>query len=155
MFDKNQVLSSSAIVFKEPRSGKKAWFLVQSEDGEWEFPKTTVRKVESSVRASIRMTGEQAGMTIRVLEEAGRAGGVTTVGNKTVPIRYIYYLAMHISDSGESIGFPKSEWLDEAKVLRSLASKRDQQMFKQAKKVLKIWEKEKKHLMPPEEEIAL
>lgn len=155
MFDKNQVLSSSCITFRENKSGKKTWFLVQNENGDWEFPKTTVRKVESSVRASIRMTGEQAGMTVRVLEEAGRAGGVTTIGNKTVPIRYIYYLAIHLSDSGEAIGFDKTVWIDDTKVVRTLTTKRDQQMYKQAKKVLKIWEKEKKHLQPAEEEVLI
>ncbi|MFC1649890.1 hypothetical protein ACFL2C_04255 [Patescibacteria group bacterium] len=144
MFDKNQVLISSALVYKESKVGNKRWFLIQNEEGEWEFPKTPVRKVESSVRASIRMIGEQGGMSIRVLEEAGRAGGVTTVGNKTVPIRYIYYIAMHLSDSGESVGFKNSKWVADAKILRSLSTKRDQLAFKQSRKVLRIWDRDKK-----------
>lgn len=155
MYDKNQILVSCAIIFKELKNKKKHWFVIQNEDGNWEFPRTTVRKVESSVRAIFRMIGEQAGMTIKVLEEVGRAGGSATVANKTVPVRNIYYLTMRTNDSGESVGFKNSAWIETSKAPKSLTAKRDLQMFNQAKKVLSIWEKEKKHLQPPEEEIQL
>lgn len=142
--DKNLVLVSSAICFRGDGKDRK-WLLVKnSEEGDLEFPRTMVRKVESSVRASIRMMGEQGGITVRVLEEAGRAGGVTSVNNKIVPQRHIYYLMMHLSDAGEEIGFIESSWVETSGVTRKLSTKREKQMFQDAKKILKEWEKTKK-----------
>lgn len=139
--DKNLVLISSAILFKEDK-GKKYWFLVKNDkEGGWEFPRTVVRKVESSVRASIRMMGEQGGMTVRVIEEAGRSGGVTSVNNKIVPQRHIYYFMILLSESGEAIGFSNFQWVEDSKVLRTLVSKREQQMLKNSRAELKTWSK--------------
>ena len=142
--DKNLVLISSAIAFKDSKKGK-LWLLVKNtDDGQWEFPRIVVRKVESSVRAAIRMMGEQAGSTIRVIEEAGRAGGVTTLGNQKVPQRHLYYLAKVLSYSGEVIGFSEHMWLETSKVTKKLNSKREKQMFKEAKKLCKEWEAKEK-----------
>ncbi|MBU0569927.1 hypothetical protein KKB40_04055 [Patescibacteria group bacterium] len=136
------VLISAAIIFKN--AGKKRkWFIVkQTKEGVWEFPKTIVRKAESSVRAILRMTGEKGAMSIKVLEEAGRAGGVTTVNEKTLPQRHLYYLAQILSASEEPVGFPEHLWLEYAKGVRKLGSKRERAMLKQARKVLQKWEKE-------------
>ena len=91
----NTLLVSGAVVVKKAQNGRNYWFLVrQSEDEGWEIPKVVVRKGESSVRASIRMTGEQGGITAQVLEEAGRSGGSTTLNGKVVPRRSIYYLML-------------------------------------------------------------
>lgn len=137
------VLISSAVVFK--KVGKKdLWFLVKSSEGEWEIPRTVVRKGESSVRASLRMMGEQGGMTTRVLEEAGRAGGVTTINDKTLPQRHLYYLTRLLEEEGEAIGFEEFVWLEYAKAIRKLPSKRERSMLKQARKELRIWRKKKK-----------
>ncbi len=142
----NLVLISAVILCKDQGRGKR-WFVVRhSEDGVWEIPKVVVRKVESSVRAVIRMIGEQGGMSIRVLEEAGRAGGVTTVNNKIFPQRHIYYLAIHLSSEGEAIGFEEHAWLDYAKAVRKLSSKRERAMLKQARKELKKWLKEQEKI---------
>lgn len=142
----NLVLVSAVIIYKDIRGGRR-WFIVRhSEDGDWEIPKVVVRKVESSVRAVIRMIGEQGGMSIRVLEEAGRAGGVTRVNNKILPQRHIYYLAAHLSSEGEVIGFEEHAWLDYAKTVRRLSSKRERRMLKQANKELKKWLREQKKL---------
>ncbi len=149
--DKNLVLVSSAILVKEDK-GKKFWFLVKNdEDSEWEFPRSMVRKVESSVRASIRMVGEQAGMTVRVIEEAGRAGGVTRVGNKIVPQRHIYYFMILLSELGEEIDFPEHQWIEDAKVLRTLSTKREQQMLKNARKEYAEWLK----ILKEEQKVAV
>jgi len=141
--DNNLVLLSSAVLFK--KDGKEdLWFLVkQSEEDEWEMPRTVVRKGESSIRAAIRMMGEQGTMTVRVLEEAGRAGGVTNINNKTVPQRHLYYLVRYLSDSGEAIGFDEFVWLKYAQAVRKLTSKRERLMLKAAKKELKEWRKKK------------
>jgi ADP-ribose pyrophosphatase YjhB (NUDIX family) len=138
----NLVLVSAVIIYKNQGKGRR-WFIVRhSEDGGWEIPKAVVRKVESSVRAVIRMMGEQGGMSIKVLEEAGRAGGVTRVNNKILPQRHIYYLATHLSSEGEVIGFEEHAWLDYAKAVRKLSSKRERMMLKQARKELIKWLKE-------------
>jgi hypothetical protein len=91
------------------------------------------------------MMGEKGGMTTKVLEEAGRAGGVTTINGKTLSQRYIYYLMLLRSDSNEAIGFEKYEWLDYAKATKALSSKREKAMLRQAKEVLKSWKKQKEN----------
>jgi len=143
--NKNLVLVSAAVVFKE-KNRKTSWFLSRQKDSqEWEIPKVLVRKGESSVRAALRMMGEKGGMTTKVLEEAGRAGGVTTINGKTLSQRYIYYLMLLRSDSNEAIGFEKYEWLDYAKATKALSSKREKAMLRQAKEVLKSWKKQKEN----------
>lgn len=140
--DKNLVLVSGAVVFKEGR-GKRKWFVVrQGEDDKWELPKAYVRKGESSVRAALRMMGEQGGMSTQVLEEAGRAGGVTTINDRTLPQRHLYYLMIQISGAREAIGFEDFQWLEYAKAIRKLTSKRERLMLKQARRELRKWEKE-------------
>ncbi|MCH7641557.1 NUDIX domain-containing protein [Patescibacteria group bacterium] len=139
--DTNLVLVSGAVVFKEGR-GKRRWFIVmQGEEDGWEIPKVFVRKGESSVRAALRMMGEQGGMTTQVLEEAGRAGGVTTVNEKILPQRHLYYLMVLLSETSEAIGFDKFQWLEYAKAVRALSSKRERVMLRQARKELRKWKK--------------
>lgn len=140
--DKNTVLVSGAIVFKE-QHGKSRWFIVkQNDEEEWELPKVMVRKGESSVRAALRMMGEKGGMTTRVIEEAGRAGGVITLNNKTLPQRHLYYLMLLKSGSKEAIGFGNYLWLEYANAVRKLTSKRERTMLKAAKEIWGAWKKE-------------
>ena len=114
----------------------------QNEKDDWEIPKIIVRKGESSVRSVIRMTGEMANINAKVLEEAGRASGATTFNYKIVPQKYYYYLMMLKAGSSDAIGFADSKWMDFSKALKSLTLKREKDIFKNAKKVLKQWEKE-------------
>lgn len=142
--DKNLVLVSGAVVFREGR-GKRRWFIVkQGEDEEWEIPKVFVRKGESSVRASIRMMGEQGGMSTQVLEEAGRSGGVATINGKVLPQRHLYYLMIYLSGVREAIGFEKYKWLVYADAVRKLSSKRERVILRQARKELGKWKREQK-----------
>jgi len=155
--DKNSILVSSATLFKEVGS-KDKWFVVKvNEDNGWEFPKITVRKAESSVRAILRLLGEKGGLSTKVLEETGRSGGVTTVGNKTLPQRHIYYLIILKGLTEEAMSFPEHAWLDYAKCVRKLSSKREKQMLKKAREELKKWKKEhpKRKRMQEEEEEAM
>ncbi len=141
IIDKSTVLVSGAVVLREGRS-KKRWFLVkQSDDDKWEIPKVFVRKGESSVRAAMRMMGEQGGMSTQVIEEAGRAGGVTTINGKVFPQRHLYYLMIQQSGSSEAIGFADSEWLEYAQAVRKLSSKRERAILKQARKEYRKWRK--------------
>ena len=150
--NKNLVLVSGAIVFKE-KNGKINWFLSKKKDAEeWEIPKVLVRKGESSVRAALRMMGEKGGMSTRVLEEAGRAGGTATVNGKVISQRYIYYLMLLRAGSSEAIGFENYEWLDYKKAARELSSKREKTMLKQAKEVLRIWKKQREKRMNQEQD---
>jgi len=143
----NLVLTSVAVIFKN-KEKKRRWFIVkQTDGGNWEFPKAIVRKTESSVRAILRATGEKGVMTIKVLEEAGRSGGITTVNGKIVPQRHLYYLVILLTAPEEPISYPEHAWLEYSKVVRKLVSKRERTMIKQARKVLAKWEKEN-----PEEE---
>lgn len=142
--EKNLILVAGACVFKETRRGDR-WLLVKqdTENDVWEIPKIVARKTESSARAAIRMMAELGGMHAKVLEEVGRAGGSATVGNQVVPQRYIYYLLVQKS-AGEVLGFKETKWLEYAKALRLLSSKREKIMLKKAKEELKRWRKERK-----------
>ena len=150
--DKDLVLISCPVVYRIG-SKKGFWFIIKQEDGEgWEIPKVFARKGESSVRASIRLMGEMASMDAKVIEEAGRAGGMTTVNGKTVPKRTIYY-AMIQRTGGEIIGFENYKWLEYAKAVRKLSSKRERAMIKSARAEVDKWLKEKKGNVGPELEL--
>ena len=140
---KTLILIGGAIVFKDYRGRRKFMLVAQKEGDGWEIPKVAVRKGESSVRAVIRMTGEQAGMNARVLEEAGRINGFTTVAEKSVPQRQLFYL-MFQKSGGEIVGFEKFEWLEHDKAVKRLTLKREKEMLRAAKSVLKEWEKTNK-----------
>ena len=87
MINKNnqQVSIGGAIVFRDNR-GRRQFLLVKTkEDGDWEIPKVTVRRGESSVRSVIRLTSEQGGMSTRVLEEAGRSAGTAIISGNLFP----------------------------------------------------------------------
>jgi hypothetical protein len=143
MFNKNLVLISGACIFRDFK-GQNKWFLIkqQEEDG-WEIPKVLVRKGESSVRAVLRLMGEKGGMTTRVLEEAGRAGGVTTINGRTFPQRHIFYLMVAKSMANEVLGFEEYQWLDYSHAVKKLTSKREKSMLKAAKETLELWRKKR------------
>jgi len=138
----NIVLVSGAILFRKGK-GKSRWLVAKQSDEEgWEFPKVVVRKGESSVRAALRMMGEKGGMTTQILEEAGRAGGVATVNGRILPQRHLYYLMVLKAPPGEAIGFAEHQWLEYAKAVRKLSSKREQMMLRQARKEYRVWKKD-------------
>lgn len=136
-----QILIGGAVVFRENR-GKRQFLLVKQKEGDdWEIPKVTVRRGESSVRAVLRMISEQAGMTARVLEEAGRATATTVVNSKTIPQKFYYYLLLQKGGNSELIGFNQYKWMDYGDAVKKLAIKREKEMIKGGKDVLKEWEK--------------
>lgn len=138
--EKDIVLVSGAVVFKEYRKRLKWLVTRKGENDEWEIPKTIVRKGESSVRASIRMMGEQAGEIATVLEEAGQTRATTTVNGKTVRQKKIYYLVMQqVVD--EILGFEKIEWLEYAKAVRRLSKKKEKVVLRKAREELTKWKK--------------
>lgn len=140
MKNNNSILVSGAVVFRDYR-GKQGWLMVkQSEELGWEIAKVMVRRGESSVHAVIRMTGEQAGMTTRVLEEAGRINTTSNANGKAINKRLIYYL-MQLRSASEVIGFADYKWAEYGEALRKLASKKEQLMLRQAKEELKKWQK--------------
>ena len=139
----NQIAVSGAIVFKEYRRKKLFMVVKHSQEGKWEIPKVTVRRGESSVRASLRMIGEMAGMNARVLEEAGRTTAAATLNGKSVPQKTYYYLLIHKA-GGEILGFQDFVWLEYGKAVKKLELKREKEMLRSAKDVLKKWEKEGK-----------
>jgi hypothetical protein len=136
------ILTSVACLFKESK-GKNYWLLVKpSEDSEWELPRATVRKGESSVRAILRVIGEMAGMSVKVLEEVGRGSSTVLVSNRPVPQKFLYYLLVFKSSAGEILGFHDSKWLEYAKVVKEVSSKKEASELRQARRVLAKWEKE-------------
>jgi hypothetical protein len=138
---KNEILVTGGCIFREV-NGKMQWFIVKEpESNNWEIPKTIVRKGESSVRAILRIMGEKGGMSTRVLEEAGRAGGVGVSSGKTLPQRVIYYLMISKKMTGDTIGFSEFLWTDFTIATKKLFSKREKVIFKAAKDELKEWQK--------------
>jgi len=136
-----QVVIGGAVIFKENR-GKRQFLLVKGKDSlDWEIPKVTVRKGESSVRAVIRLASEQGGMAVRVLEEAGRATGTTIINAKAIPQKFYYYLMLQKGGSSDLIGFDQFKWIEYSDALKKLTIKREKDMLKGGKDVLKEWEK--------------
>ncbi len=138
------LLVSGAIV-GEIEKGKLKFFLVKNnEESAWEIPKLSVRKTESSVRAVLRMIGEQAGMRARILEEAARFTSNQQINGKPVTQKMFYYVLLHKADSGENIGFYESEWLEYPKAYKKLSLKREKESLSSANKILKEWWKRRK-----------
>ncbi len=136
------ILVGIAIVYKKVKD-KPVWFVVkQKEDSDWELPKTSARRGESSVRSVIRMMGEQAAMNVKVQEEVGRAGGAAMVGGVTVPQRQIYYLLV-CKEAHEVLSFIDFDWLEYSKATRKLKNKKELAMLKAAKDLLKEIENKK------------
>lgn len=138
----NNISTGAALVYKES-CGKGFYWLIGNSEGEWEIPKVTVRRGESSVRAVIRMTGESAGMNTRVLEEVGRHNSIIVVNGKPVNQRIYYYL-MVLKSAGEVLGFEKYQWLNAKESQKILTLKREKEVIKSAEDLLKQWEKERK-----------
>ena len=140
------VLIGGVVLYKDVR-GKRTFLVVkQTKEEKWELPKITVRKGESSVRAVLRLTGELSGISAKVLEEAGRATGAASIGGRVVSQKFFYYLMIQKS-AGEMLGFPFYKWLEYANALKELNLKREKDMLRQGREVLKEWEKlhNKKH----------
>lgn len=136
-----QILIGGAIVFRENR-GKRQYLLVRQKENEiWEIPKVTVRRGESSVRAVLRLTSEQGGMAARVLEEAGRSTGTTIVNAKSIPQKFYYYLMLQKGGNGDLIGFDEFKWVEYGDAVKRLGLKREKDMIKISREVLKEWEK--------------
>ncbi|HKC04449.1 MAG TPA: NUDIX domain-containing protein [Patescibacteria group bacterium] len=136
-----QIVIGGAVIFRENR-GKRQYLLVkQKEAKDWEIPKVTVRKGESSVRAVIRLASEQGGMAVRVLEEAGRSTGTTIVNAKSIPQKFYYYLMFQKGGSSDLIGFDEFKWMEHADAMKKLVVKKEKDMLKAGKDVLKEWEK--------------
>jgi len=129
---------------------KTYWFVTkQSDDGDfWELPKVIVRKGESSVRAIIRAIGEKGGMTARILEEVGRAGGTRASNGRVFPQRFIYYLMLLKSKPSEAVGFVDSVWLEFPNAIRKLSMKREKEILREAKRKLKEWERKNQRRAP-------
>ena len=138
----NNISIGGALVYKEVRS-KRSYMIVTNAEGDWELPKVTVRRGESSVRAVIRMTGEVAGMNARILEEVGRYSTIVLVNNKPVSQKTYYYLLI-LKSAGEVLGFIKYQWVDAKKAQKLIELKREKDMIKAAEEMIKGWEKEKK-----------
>ena len=140
--DKDQLVSIG-VIHKVYR-GKLTWFVCKTnENGDWELPRTTVRRGESSVRAILRLTVEQALMRNRVLEEAYRTTAVVKTNGRAVTQKQIYYLMVQ-KEAGETLGFAGFHWLEYSKAIKKLASKKDQVALKNARDVLKELEKKAK-----------
>ena len=135
-----QISIGGAVVFRDNR-GKRQYLLVKTkEEGDWEIPKVTVRRGESSVRSVIRLTAEQGGISARILEEAGRYSANTVVNGIPISQKYYYYLMYQKGGSSELIGFQAFKWLEPSDVLKKLDSKKEIEMFKSGREVLKEWE---------------
>lgn len=142
--NKNKTILISGATIYQKGEDKTLWFIVkQNEETGWELPKTTVRRGESSVRAVIRQMGEQGGMRAKVLEEVGRSAGSTVINGKVIPQKYLYYLMVQ-KGSNEVLGFHEYEWLDYAKVLKRLTTKKEQSMLEKAREMMKEIQKTKR-----------
>lgn len=139
--NQQQISIGGAVVIRDQKGKKQFMVVKQKEDGDWELPKVTVRKGESSIRAVIRMTTEQAGMSIRVLEEAGRASGTTIINAKSIAQKYYYYLLLQKAGGTDAIGFSDFQWLEFPQAVKKVTLKREKDMLKGGRDIFKEWEK--------------
>jgi len=138
------VLIAAGIVGKIERRKVKFLLIKNSKNEEWELPKITVRKTESSVRAALRMIGEQASIRARILDEAGRNSSVITINGKQVTQKIFYYTMIFRASSGERIGFMESAWFDYPKAYRKLTLKKEREPLSNANRSIKDWWKKRK-----------
>lgn len=136
-----QILIGGAVIVRETKNKKEFMLVKQKEDSDWEIPKVTVRKGESSVRAVIRMTAEQAGMSTRILEEAGRMTGNVVLNGKSIPQKHYYYLMLQKSGAADAIGFYDFQWLEFAQATKKIQIKKEKEMLKSGRDIFKVWEK--------------
>jgi len=138
----NNISIGGAVVYKEGR-GKRYYWIVADKEGNWEIPKVTVRRGESSVRAVVRMTSEIVGMNARILEEVGRHSAIVLVNGKVTPQKTYYYL-LFLKAVGEIMGFEKYQWMDFKKASKAVELKREKDALREAEELIKKWEKERK-----------
>ncbi len=151
----DNVLVGCAVIYQRVKGKEPQWFIVKSsEEGDWELPKTIVRRGESSVRSVIRLTQEQASMRTKILEEVGRASGAARVNGKAVNQKYLYYL-MHCKDTGEIMAFTEFKWVDHKAAMKAVPLKRDQNMLKDAKQMLKTIDVKRERREEDEEEAVV
>ena len=136
-----QILIGGAVVFRENRNKIQYLLVKQKEQKDMEIAKVTVRKGESSVRSVIRLTGEQGGMSARVLEEAGRYSGTAVINGKAIQQKFYYYLMLQKGGPSDLIGFDEVKWLEYADAAKKLATKKEKEMLKGGRDVLKEWQK--------------
>lgn len=146
-----ETLVAGAAIFRR-KDGKTSWFVVKTDgDSGWQFPKGTVRRGESSVRAAIRTVGETAGLGARVLEEAGRATASTTKDGKQVTEKIIYYLmqqmvALEVNPQYFQVNpqYFQVSWYNYPKAKQKLALSREKRILSQANQTLREWLKRNK-----------
>ena len=80
-------------------------------------------------------------MSARVLEEAGRSAGMIVLNGKSIPQKFYYYLMLQKGGSSDLIGFNQFKWVEYGDAVKKVTLKKDKEMFKLAKDVLKEWEK--------------
>lgn len=135
------MLIGGAVVFRDHR-GKRQFLLVKnSNEKGWEIPKITVRRGESSVRSVIRMMSEQGGMSVKVLEEAGRGSGAAVINAKPVSQKFYYYLMIQKGGSNDLIGFADFKWVQYADAIKKVELKKEKDIFRSGRDTLKEWEK--------------
>ena len=83
-------------------------------------------------------------MSVRVIEEAGRAKNVVTTNGKSVAQTTLYYVMVLRSDSKNADAFGDILWLDYSKASKKLSSKKEVAMLKNARVIMKEWEKKRK-----------
>lgn len=141
-------LVAGAVAYREKR-GEREWFIAKTPRGEgWEFPKSDVRRGESSVQAIIRYIQEKLGIKVTVLEEAGRVNITITQQGTPLDERIIFYLmrqgeSMNGITNGVTIK-PDGQWLKYTLARKRLDLVREQKVLSQAKDILKEWQRRKK-----------
>lgn len=136
-------LTTGAVVFKKNSSQIK-WLLVREPNGEWELPKSPIRRGESSVGAAIRNQREDYGNLVQVLEEAGRANTLKAQNGQKINQKTIFYLAERKEDSMQTGKEFEEKWQIYANATRTLKLKRERDMLRQANRILKELNKKKK-----------
>ncbi len=141
IYMEDEVLVGGAVVFKQ-RGRKVLWFIAKpGEQDAWQLPKMVVRRGESSVRGTLRMAEELAGLRGAVLEEVGRVSNTTTHKGMPLVRRIIYYL-MQQKGKSAAPSYAKTQWAEFATARSRLATASEKKVLSQARTLLTTWQKQ-------------
>ena len=126
---------------------KTEWFVVKADkDSDWELPKSSVRRGESSVSALIRAMQEEIGIKGRVIEEAGRTSLSKIADGEAVNEKLLFYVVKISGAEDEKSRYSLVRWAQYGQAKKLLSLVREQKMLEQAQEVLKQCRKENKKL---------
>lgn len=130
-------LVAGATIYKK-RNSSREWLLVKKDSkDDWELPKGLVKRGESSVSSVLRTIRENVGLTVQIIEEAGRTIVPKVKNGQRLTDKIIFYLGERISIFPLEPTYAQERWLPYSRARRLLGLGREKKILEQANDVLK------------------